>query len=43
MGFRSQECIDILKVDVIVTNPPFSLFRPYVAQLIENKKIFDYW
>ena len=39
--FRSQECIDILKkVDVIVTNPPFSLFRPYVAQLIENKKKF---
>lgn len=39
--FRSPECIDILKeADIVVTNPPFSLFREYVAQLIEYKKIF---
>jgi len=39
--FRSQECIDILKqVDVVVTNPPFSLFREYVAQLVQYGKKF---
>jgi len=39
--FRSQECIDILKeADIVVTNPPFSLFREYVEQLIEYKKKF---
>ncbi len=39
--FRSNECIDILKqADIIVTNPPFSLFREYVAQLIEYDKQF---
>ena len=39
--FRSNECIDILKTaDVVVTNPPFSLFREYVSQLIEFKKDF---
>lgn len=39
--FRSQECIEILKeADIIVTNPPFSLFREYVAQLIEYNKKF---
>ena len=39
--FRSQACIDLLKqADVVVTNPPFSLFREYVAQLIEYKKNF---
>ena len=39
--FRSQECIQILKeADIIVTNPPFSLFRSYVSQLIEFKKKF---
>ena len=39
--FRSQECIDILKqADIVVTNPPFSLFREYVAQLIEYDKKF---
>ncbi len=39
--FRSEECIELLKeVDVVVTNPPFSLFREYVAQLIENDKKF---
>ena len=39
--FRSQECIELLKqADVIITNPPFSLFREYVAQLMEYKKKF---
>jgi len=39
--FRSQECIDLLKeADIVVTNPPFSLFREYVAQLIEHNKKF---
>ena len=39
--FRSQECIDLLKqADIVVTNPPFSLFREYVTQLIEYSKKF---
>jgi len=39
--FRSTECIKILKeCDIVVTNPPFSLFREYVAQLMEYKKKF---
>ncbi len=39
--FRSNESIEILKeADIVVTNPPFSLFRPYVAQLVEYKKKF---
>ena len=39
--FRSQECFEILKkTDVVVTNPPFSLFREYVAQLVEHDKKF---
>jgi hypothetical protein len=39
--FRSSECIELLKQsDIVVTNPPFSLFREYVAQLIEYKKKF---
>lgn len=39
--FRSDECIDILKeADIVVTNPPFSLFREYVSQLIEYNKKF---
>lgn len=39
--FRSQECIELLKKsDIVVTNPPFSLFREYVAQLIEYNKKF---
>ena len=39
--FRSPECIDILKkADIIVTNPPFSLFREYITQLIEYDKKF---
>lgn len=37
--FRSRECIEYLKLsDIVVTNPPFSLFREYVAQLVEHKK-----
>ena len=39
--FRSKECIELLKqADIVVTNPPFSLFREYVAQLIEYDKNF---
>ena len=39
--FRSPECIEFLKeADIVVTNPPFSLFREYVAQLIEYDKKF---
>jgi hypothetical protein len=43
--FRSSECIEILKeADIIITNPPFSLFREYVAQLFEyNKKFIIIW
>ena len=39
--FRSNECIELLKeADIVVTNPPFSLFREYVAQLIKYDKKF---
>ncbi len=39
--FRSDECINILKeANIVVTNPPFSLFREYVAQLLEYNKNF---
>lgn len=39
--FRSDECIELLKeADIVVTNPPFSLFREYMAQLIEYNKDF---
>jgi len=39
--FRSEECIELLKqADIVVTNPPFSLFREYVAQLNEYEKKF---
>ena len=39
--FRSKECIELLKMaDIVVTNPPFSLFREYIAQLIEYDKKF---
>lgn len=39
--FRSSECIELLKqADIVVTNPPFSLFREYVAQLIKYDKKF---
>ena len=40
--FRSQECVELLKyADIVATNPPFSLFREYVAQLIEHDKKFS--
>lgn len=39
--FRSPECIELLKqADIVVTNPPFSLFREYVAQLVKYEKKF---
>ncbi len=39
--FRSDECVQLLKqADIVVTNPPFSLFREYVAQLFEYNKKF---
>lgn len=39
--FRSPECVELLKEsDIVVTNPPFSLFREYVAQLVEYDKDF---
>ena len=39
--FRSAECLAFLKeADIVVTNPPFSLFREYVAQLVEHGKKF---
>lgn len=43
--FRSPECIEILKeADIVITNPPFSLFREYIAQLIEyDKKFITLW
>lgn len=39
--FRSDECVALLdEADIVVTNPPFSLFREYVALLMEHKKDF---
>lgn len=39
--FRSEECIEILQeADILCTNPPFSLFREYIAQLIKYNKKF---
>lgn len=39
--FRSAECVELLKeADIVVTNPPFSLFREYIAQLFEHNKKF---
>jgi len=39
--FRSDECVELLKqADIVVTNPPFSLFREYIAQLMEYNKSF---
>jgi addiction module RelB/DinJ family antitoxin len=39
--FRSDECIELLKkADIVVTNPPFSLFREYMGQLERHKKDF---
>lgn len=37
--FRSSECVEILKkADIVATNPPFSLFRPFIVQLMEHEK-----
>jgi hypothetical protein len=39
--FRSDECIALLQeADIVVTNPPFSLFREYIAQLVKYNKKF---
>jgi hypothetical protein len=39
--FRSRECIEILEeADIVITNPPFSLFREYLAQLMAYNKKF---
>ena len=39
--FRSRECVELLdESDIVVTNPPFSLFREYVQQLIDHNKKF---
>lgn len=39
--FRSEECLELLKQsDIVVTNPPFSLFREYISQLVEYNKRF---
>lgn len=39
--FRSNECVELLKQsDIVVTNPPFSLFREYIKQLFEHDKKF---
>lgn len=39
--FRSEECVKLLQeADIIITNPPFSLFREYIAQLIKYNKDF---
>jgi hypothetical protein len=39
--FRSAQCVELLKQsDIVVTNPPFSLFKEYVALLVEHKKSF---
>lgn len=39
--FRSEECVELLKsADLVITNPPFSLFREYITQLIKYNKKF---
>lgn len=39
--FRSAECVELLReTDIVVTNPPFSLFRDFIAQLVEHDKQF---
>jgi len=39
--FRSKECVELLKqADIVVTNPPFSLFREYIKQLVDYDKKF---
>lgn len=42
--FRNRECLDLLdESDIVVTNPPFSLFREYVGTLLEHDKKFIIW
>lgn len=42
--FRSPECIELLKeADIVVTNPPFSLFREFITLLVEYNKKFIIW
>lgn len=42
--FRSEECLDILnECDIVVTNPPFSLFREFAKMLVEHGKKFIIW
>lgn len=42
--FRNKECLDLLdECDIVVTNPPFSLFREYVGMLMEHDKKFIIW
>lgn len=42
--FRNKECLDLLdECDIVVTNPMFSLFREYVATLVEHNKKFIVW
>ena len=42
--FRNEECIELLKEsDIVVTNPMFSLFREYLAQLVQYDKKFIIW
>ena len=42
--FRDDECLKLLdEADIVVTNPPFSLFREYVATLVEHEKKFIVW
>lgn len=39
--FRSEECVELLQqADIVVTNPPFSLYREYVKQLVDHDKSF---
>lgn len=39
--FRNQECLDLLnEADIVVTNPPFSMYREYIATLVEHNKKF---
>jgi len=39
--FRSEECVELLKeCDIVCTNPPFSLFREFIAQIVEHDKKF---
>jgi hypothetical protein len=40
-NFRSAECVELLKqADIVVTNPPFSLFKEHIAQIVEHRKKF---